>query len=183
MFSLQQIFEVPVWEEGIFEYAGKVVYGMVYDEVCHHPCFQIRAYESSRKKGQTIDWSYKECSSTYDFVDKYAPHLYELLAFDGWLQGGIPVDYHANALYFYKRYRGWYRSGGKQIYTSKGAHWGLFCDLTLFDSSLSNGDEPLPIMDTEKELYALSNWLRKREPRLRGKFNQTMKQFGVEYMK
>lgn len=176
MSNTQKIITVPVWNEGgLFEYTGKITYGMIYDEVIHNSCFQMKAYEGSRKKGQRlhVDWEYT-ARNTHDFVTDKAPHLLELLQFDGWAATGLPVDYHANALYFYKRFRGWYTIAGKSIQSGKHPHWLLFCDLTLL------GDEALPTIDSEKELYVLSQWLKKREPKLRAKFNDAMRKHEIE---
>lgn len=180
MFATQKIISIPVWcEGGLFEYAGKIVYGMVYDEIAHYPCFQVKTYIATRKKGQNIDWQYVECGA-YDFVDDNAPHLLELLQFDGWSSSsGLPVDYHANALYFYKRFREWFTIAGKPIKSQKHPHWVLFCDITLF-GSLSDKDEVLPAIASEKELYVLSQWLKKREPKLRAKFNEVMRKHGID---
>lgn len=174
MFDARKTFSVPVWYDGgIFEHTGKVVYGMVYDEVINNPCFRVKAYQATRKKGQNTEWKYAECN-THDFVDDKATQLRELLQFDGWASSGLPVDYHANALYFYKRFRGWYTIAGKPIQSEKHPHWLLFCDLTLL------GDEALPTIDSEKELYVLSQWLKKRELKLRAKFNEVMRRYEIE---
>lgn len=174
MLNTQKTITVPVWNQGgLFEYTGKIVYGMVYDEVIHNPCFQIKAYEGSRKKGQKVDWLYTDLN-VCDFVEDKAPQLLELLQFDGWAVSGLPVDYHANALYFYKRFRGWYSIAGKPIQSGKHPHWLLFCDITLL------GDETLPTIDSEKELYVLSQWLKKREPKLRAKFNEVMRKHEID---
>lgn len=181
MFDTQKTLSIPEWYEGgLFEYAGKIIYGMVYNEITHHPCFQIKTYQATRKKGQNTDWVYKQCD-TYNFVQDHTPHLLELLQFDGWDSSGIPVDYHANAMYFYKRFRGWFTVAGKPIQSEKHPHWQLFCAITLF-GSLSDDNEVLPTMDNEKELYVLSQWLKKREPRLRAKFNETMRKHEIDCM-
>jgi hypothetical protein len=178
MSTTQKTISVPVWHEGgVLENTGKIIYGMVYDEITHYPCFQIKAYIATRKKGQTVDWKYVECDA-YDFVDDKASHLLELLQFDGWLSSGIPVDYHANALYFYKRFREWFRIAGKTLKSQKHPHWVLFCDITLF-GSLSDSNEVLPTIDSEKELYVLSQWLKEREPKLRAKFNAMMRKHEI----
>lgn len=174
MFGTQKTVLVPVWHDaGIFEHTGKLIYGMVYDEAIHNPCFRVKAYQATRKKGQNIEWKYAECN-THDFVDDKAPQLLELFQSDGWALSGLPVDYHANALYFYKRFRGWYTIARKPIQSGKYPYWLLFCDLTLL------GDEALPTIDSEKELYVLSQWLKKREPKLRAKFNEVMWRYEIE---
>ena len=43
-------------------------------------------------------------------------------------------------------------------------------------------NENLPEIPTEKELPTLVDWLRKREPTLKAKFEEAMKRHGVEYM-
>jgi hypothetical protein len=170
--------KIVPWSEHGYQFKGTVSYGMHYIQGNSSPHFAITAITYRRKNGRGR-WTDDACGCQHDLIAKKKRGLKELIPFHLHDQDGLPMHYSENAWYWYQGARGWKKThlGDYQNWSDKRTrqeNWKVFCKHILLEEG-----EKLPRIKTKQDLVL---WLESRVPRLKQRFDETMKKFGIEYI-